>query len=90
MSAKTVRLRHSGGAYVGVPASKVDRLLSAGFSLDDDTDGQAASSPEGYEAMTVDELKDEIRARNEDRDDDARLPLTGTKAELVAVLEADD
>ena len=81
------RLTHANGAVVNVPASDVDRLVRSGFTR---SDGQAASSPEGYEAMTVDELKDEIRSRNEDRDDDARLPLTGTKAELVAALEADD
>jgi hypothetical protein len=52
--------------------------------------GQTATTSEGYAGRTVDELKDEIRSRNEDRDDDARLPLTGTKAELVAALEADD
>ena len=49
------------------------------------------NTADGYEARTVDELKDEIRRRNDDgRGDDDRLALTGTKAELIASLEADD
>jgi hypothetical protein len=50
----------------------------------------AGSEAEGYEALTVDELKDEIRSRNEDRDDETRLALSGSKADLIAALEADD
>lgn len=51
----------------------------------------SGTTADDYDAMTVDALKDEIRKRNDDgRDDDGRLALTGTKAELVASLESDD
>lgn len=43
----------------------------------------------GYGSMTVEQLKGEIRTRNDDRDGDL-LPLTGSKADLVAALDADD
>lgn len=44
-----------------------------------------------YEAMTVTDLRSEIRSRNEDgRDDDAKMPTDGVKADLIAALEADD
>ena len=51
-----------------------------------------ASQPnDGYSSMTVDELKDEIRTRNDDgRDEADRLLLSGSKADLVASLDADD
>lgn len=45
---------------------------------------------QGYNGWTVAELRDEIRARNENRPDDAHLRATGNKAELVEALEADD
>lgn len=45
---------------------------------------------ESYESWTVEELKAEIRARNEGREDDAHLSLTGNKADLISALEADD
>ena len=78
------RLRNSvTGSVVNLDDAKVTRL-GAGW------EPVGASTSTGYEAMTVDELKDEIRGRNETRDDDTRLALTGTKAELVAALEADD
>lgn len=47
-------------------------------------------SHSAYDDMTVAELKDEIRGRNEGRDEDDRILLTGSKADLVAALEADD
>lgn len=46
--------------------------------------------PLGYEANTVEQLREEIRRRNEDRDDAARLSVSGNKAELVEALEEDD
>lgn len=78
------RLRNALGVVVTTSDDNVERLGAGWESLDD-------AAVTGYEAMTVDELKDEIRRRNDDgRDDDARLALTGAKADLVASLEADD
>lgn len=55
-------------------------------------DGDEAPEPaQDYEAMTVTDLRSEIRSRNEDgRDDDAKMPTDGVKADLIAALEADD
>lgn len=44
--------------------------------------GDESGGEEGYNAQTVDELKDELRARD--------LPVSGTKEELVERLEEDD
>jgi hypothetical protein len=76
------------GVVVSVSEANADRYRTGWESLEATTSGD--SSAGGYEAMTVEQLKDEIRTRNEDRDDEDRLPLTGTKAELVAALGADD
>lgn len=43
-----------------------------------------------YDALTVADLKEEIRTRNEGRPDGDKLPVDGVKAELVAALQADD
>lgn len=45
---------------------------------------------ESYGDMKVVDLKAEIEARNETRPDEDQLRVSGTKADLVAVLEADD
>lgn len=80
------RLTHPNGSVVNVSDDKVGFLLGSGFSEEG-----AASVASSYGDRTVDELKDEIRKRNDDgRDDETRLALTGTKAELIASLEADD
>lgn len=81
------RLRNHLGVVVNVDDAKVARL-GAGWEPVGGT--SSTSSGSGYDDKTVDELKDEIRARNESRDDDDRLPLTGTKAELIAALSGDD
>lgn len=53
-------------------------------------DAETAPGPD-YEAMTVTDLRSEIRSRNEDgRDDDAKMSTDGVKADLIAALEADD
>lgn len=80
------RLRNSAGVVINVSDEKAVVLGSMWQSVE----GETSTGPTGYDALTVDELKDEIRKRNDDRDDDDRLALTGTKAELVASLEADD
>ena len=51
-------------------------------------DGEPAA--EGYESKTVAELRAEIKARNEGRDDESRVSADGNKADLIAALEADD
>lgn len=43
-----------------------------------------------YGSMTVAELKAEISARNDVREEADRIPTDGVKADLVAALEADD
>jgi len=72
------------GVVVSVADEKADRYANGDWAPVGDS-----PAPEGYEAMTIEQLKDEIRGRNEGRDSDERLPLTGSKAELVAILEAD-
>lgn len=82
-----MRLRNATtGAVVNVSDSTAARL----GPIWEPADTTSAGSTAGYDGMTVDELKDEIRTRNEERDEDDRLPLTGTKSDLIAVLEADD
>lgn len=49
---------------------------------DDDSDGDDSDDEDGYEAMTVEQLQDELRNRE--------LPVSGNKDELVGRLEADD
>jgi hypothetical protein len=56
-----------------------DDLVSAGGEAD-----------EGYSSMKVDALKAEIATRNEGRDEADQLSGEGKKADLIAVLEADD
>lgn len=46
--------------------------------------------PDGSSVLTVDDLKAEIKRRNEGREPADRLKLSGTKDELVAALKADD
>ena len=43
-----------------------------------------------YESQTVAELREEIKARNEGRDDADRVSGDGNKADLIAALVADD
>lgn len=51
-----------------------------------DTDGTVI---EPFSAWKVDQLREEVALRNDAREDDDQIP-DGTKAELVAALEADD
>ncbi|MCR1785303.1 hypothetical protein KVF89_22375 [Nocardioides carbamazepini] len=53
-------------------------------------DPAADGKPDGYAAQTVKALKAEIAQRNDSRDAEHQLSVTGNKAALVAVLEADD
>jgi hypothetical protein len=43
-----------------------------------------------YYEWTVNELKEEVAARNEDRDEDDKIVTGNLKADLVAALEDDD
>jgi hypothetical protein len=83
------RLTHPNGSVVNVSDEKVDGLLRREFVAGSRTEA-GTSGGSRYDDMTVPELKDEVRSRNKDRDDDTRLALTGTKAELVAALQSDD
>lgn len=63
-----------------------DKVMDSSWELVDD----AANGVDGYSAMKVADLKAEIERRNEGRDEADRLPDDGRKADLIAVLEADD
>lgn len=82
------RLTTPAGATVNVPDEKVERLLSMGFSASGAAATTDSKSP--YSSMKVDEIKAEIESRNEGRDEADLLSLEGKKADLVAVLDADD
>lgn len=44
-----------------------------------------------YESMTIQQLKDEIESRNEERDEDDQIVVDGTKKQdFIDALEADD
>lgn len=90
---KLVAYVHVGGEVYGPdkqPSAEVAKEITnpkawgEGDSADDSGGGSS------YTSMKVDELKAAIESRNENRDDDAQLSTEGKKAELVAVLEADD
>lgn len=55
-----------------------------------DTEANDATEQSPHEKLKVDELKQEIADRNEGRDEKDRISDAGTKAELVAALDADD
>lgn len=60
--------------------------------FDDDGDGDDGDDADGdnYDTWSKDELKSEIDNRNEDRDEDDQMAVSGTKAELIARLREDD
>lgn len=49
-----------------------------------------AADDKAYDSWTNDQLRSEIDRRNETRADDQKLPTSGTKADLVAILRNDD
>lgn len=71
------------GVIVNVDDSKAHRFPA-------DTWDSDAPAADGYSALKVAELRDEIGRRNEGRAEDALLSTEGNKAALVAILEADD
>lgn len=87
-------LQFSKGVAEGdVTDSELAYFRASGYGIEE-SDGKSAAGdgdgPVAYEDQKVADLKAEIERRNEDRDEDAHLPKSGTKAELIAVLEADD
>lgn len=54
------------------------------------TDEADSDEPKALDDMSAAELKAEIDTRNEGREDDAKLSKSGTKAELLEALKADD
>jgi len=83
-----MRLTAPNGATVNVPDEKAERLLTMGFT--DPGASATADSKSPYSSMKVDDIKAEIDSRNEGRDEADLLSLEGKKADLVAVLDADD
>lgn len=72
------------GVTFSVDDSKDHRYTAGGF----ENPGKATA--EGYGSQKVAELKAEIARRNEGRDEADHLDGSGNKADLVALLEADD
>jgi len=77
------------------PKDVADRITNPNAWGGDEADD--ASEDKGYAGLSPDELKAEVEKRNADREDDARIEITGTgangnvkKGDLVAALEADD
>lgn len=82
---------HGGPTNAADPAPAVE--LHPGIdepmeAVDVPADGSEHELVAGYEAWTVATLQDELRRRNEGRDEP--LPLTGRKQDLVDRLVADD
>lgn len=69
-----------------VPAKYADQVTAESAYLPDDAGAATAASSgtpaEGYEALTIDELKELARSRD--------LAVSGNKSELIARLEDDD
>lgn len=83
------RLRNAAGVVVTVSDDTASRLGSGWVSAGE-AQTLSADTPTGYQDMTVEDLKDKIRVRNEDRDEDERIPLSGSKSDLIAALTTDD
>ncbi len=77
-------------AGTDLPAWAEDLVDEGNLEGGSDSGSKGSDDDKGYGGLKVDELKAEIEKRNEDRDDDAKLSAEGKKADLVAVLEADD
>lgn len=79
----------SDGNFV-VPKEVADAATLPEGDTIDEADDEANDGDESYTSWKVAELETEIDARNEGREDDAKISKTGNKADLVAALEADD
>lgn len=68
-----------------------NQVEGEGESEKESEDGEDPPAPAvDYGAWTVDQLKEEISTRNSYREPDAKLSTEGKKADLVAILTADD
>ncbi|MEV1331130.1 hypothetical protein AB0J20_16310 [Micromonospora costi] len=75
------------GVVVSVADDKDERFASPLWRA---YDGYAPGGAGGYAGMKVADLRAEIERRNEGREEADVLSVEGRKADLVAVLEADD
>ncbi len=86
---------HGGASNADLPAEPEraavdsDRADQGAVAAQDLDAGERDDAP-GYQAGTADDLRDMIRRRNEGRSPADRLPVSGTKPELIERLEADD
>lgn len=69
-------------------AKKLFGSTSGAGDDEDESDDEPLEAP--YDQYTNAQLRAEIERRNEDREDDEKLALTGTKPELVERLDEDD
>lgn len=74
----------STGAIFSVDDSKDHRYGGPGY-----TDPNAPE-PTPYDDLKAADLKAEIDERNDGREDDAKMSSQGSKADLIALLVADD
>jgi hypothetical protein len=83
-----IHVRHDAtGNEWDCPATYLKTARTRGWIPTDQPEGHDDS---GYSDLRVKDLRDEIDSRNQDRDESDQLLKTGSKAELVAVLIADD
>jgi hypothetical protein len=75
------------GHTVRTGGESVEFWQAAGYRGGEDA---AAQEGKSYDGLKVAELKAEIESRNEGRDEADVLSTDGKKADLIAVLEADD
>ena len=79
---------------VAHPQTGAPTVLEAGSEAPKWADGilgeHLFAVAQGYADQKVSDLRSEIDRRNESREDDAKIPSDGNKADLVAALEADD
>jgi hypothetical protein len=96
MSKKLAAFVHVDGKVYGpgddVPAKVAEAITNPKAWGDVDAEGDGGTGEDdGYGSWKAADLKAEIKARNEGRDDSTRIvPEGGKNADLVAALEADD
>jgi hypothetical protein len=74
----------------GTDQAEADALAAALPAPEDEDEDEGAAASIDYSAWSVDQLKEEISTRNSYREADAQLSTKGKKADLAAVLTADD
>jgi hypothetical protein len=96
MARKLIANVHVDGVVYGpdgeqdVPKDVADRIDNP--NAWDESDGllKGQEDPSSYDGVSAAELKKEIKRRNEGREDDDKLPTSGSQEELAAALLADD